>query len=215
MTWNDTPQTAPEAGWYADPGGSGGLRYWDGAAWTGHVTPPRPAATTAPPGYVPTAPTSSPTKAKTPGWVWVLVAVIVLLLGAAVVAAIAVPTFTIVRGTVQDEEAKTNLRDAYEAATILRSTSGSYFSATPESLMRTEPRLDYTTGESRADDHVSVYPLDQRITLAVRSASGTCWVIDDDASALGAAGYRTGRVRGESASCIASSATAGLVDEDF
>lgn len=214
MTWSDSPQTAPAAGWYADPAGSGGLRYWDGASWTGHVTPPRPAAAT-PPGNVPPAPTPSPPKAKTPAWVWVLVAAIVVLFGAGLVAAIAVPTFTTVRDTVQDDQAQTNLHDAYEAATILRSTSGSYFSATPESLVRTEPRLDYTTGESRADDHISVYPLDQGITLAVRSDSGTCWVIDDDASALGSGGYRTGRVRGESASCTASSATAGFVEEDF
>lgn len=213
MTWSDAPQTAPAAGWYSDPGGSGGLRYWDGASWTGHVTPPRPVVAT--PGPLPPAPTPSPPKAKTPVWVWVLLGAIVLLFGAGLVAAIAVPTFSIVRDTVQDEEAKTNLQDAYEAATILRSTSGSYFSATPESLGRTDPRLDYTTGESRADDHVSVYPLDQRITLAVRSDSGTCWVIDDDATALGSGGYRSGRVRSDTASCTASSATAGLVEEDF
>jgi len=29
-----TPQTP--AGWYSDPGGSGGQRYWDGYTWTEH-----------------------------------------------------------------------------------------------------------------------------------------------------------------------------------
>lgn len=35
------------SGWYADPAGGGGLRFWDGAAWTEH-TRPAPTATSAP-----------------------------------------------------------------------------------------------------------------------------------------------------------------------
>lgn len=40
-------------GWYTDPGGSGGLRYWDGQRWTEQVHPPAPApppGPAAPPG---------------------------------------------------------------------------------------------------------------------------------------------------------------------
>ncbi|SDQ06234.1 DUF2510 domain-containing protein [Leucobacter chromiiresistens] len=33
---------APAAGWYADPAGSGLLRYWDGRAWTEHLAPAAP-----------------------------------------------------------------------------------------------------------------------------------------------------------------------------
>ena len=43
-----TPRTP--AGWYPDPDGSGGQRYWDGSAWTEHQSPatPAPAEPTAP-----------------------------------------------------------------------------------------------------------------------------------------------------------------------
>ena len=43
--WLATPDPAPAAaaspvaGWYADPGGSGQKRYWDGRAWTNELRP--------------------------------------------------------------------------------------------------------------------------------------------------------------------------------
>ena len=48
-----TYETIP-ANWYPDPAGGGGLRYWDGAAWSDHVAPP------APPYYPPYAPWGRP-----------------------------------------------------------------------------------------------------------------------------------------------------------
>ena len=41
-----TPPTP--AGWYPDPDGSGGQRYWDGSAWTEHRSPASPAPTEPP-----------------------------------------------------------------------------------------------------------------------------------------------------------------------
>jgi hypothetical protein len=34
-----TLRIVPPAGWYPDPAGSGGDRYWDGSAWTAHTRP--------------------------------------------------------------------------------------------------------------------------------------------------------------------------------
>src|ERR1700693_523258 len=36
-----TPPPRPSPGWYPDPSGGSGLRYWDGTAW-GPVAPPTP-----------------------------------------------------------------------------------------------------------------------------------------------------------------------------
>ena len=45
---SSTPPPTP-AGWYTDPGGSGQLRWWDGAAWTAHLAaPPTPAPAATP-----------------------------------------------------------------------------------------------------------------------------------------------------------------------
>lgn len=51
-------------GWYPDPSGAPGTRYWDGYQWT--VSPPRP-------GFV--------SARKRPVWPWILVGVVVLFLG--------------------------------------------------------------------------------------------------------------------------------------
>ena len=39
-----TGDRAPAAGWYPDPQGAGGQRWWDGTTWTEHVHPPAGAA---------------------------------------------------------------------------------------------------------------------------------------------------------------------------
>ncbi|MGY1736520.1 phospholipid scramblase-related protein [Geodermatophilus sp. SYSU D00684] len=41
-------QPLPPPGWYPDPAGSGGSRWWDGRTWTGHVQQPAPQPTPAP-----------------------------------------------------------------------------------------------------------------------------------------------------------------------
>jgi Protein of unknown function (DUF2510)/Neocarzinostatin family len=45
---------SPAAGWYVDPGGNGGLRWWDGVRWTDDVAdaPPVEGAPLPPPGNI-------------------------------------------------------------------------------------------------------------------------------------------------------------------
>lgn len=45
--------TAPPAGWYREPAGRPGLRWWDGAAWTGQVRPLGASAAPPPPPGAP------------------------------------------------------------------------------------------------------------------------------------------------------------------
>ncbi|ORB15704.1 hypothetical protein BST36_26985 [Mycolicibacterium moriokaense] len=52
-----TPPTP--AGWYPDPDGSGGQRYWDGSSWTEHRYPAAPPPPTPPPP-TPTPPPAAP-----------------------------------------------------------------------------------------------------------------------------------------------------------
>lgn len=86
MTGHDHPSSVP-AGWYADPGRSGGWRYWDGAAWTSHtagVTNPQQATspTSAPPPATSGAMTSESPSVRegrrgSRRGVWLVVAVLV------------------------------------------------------------------------------------------------------------------------------------------
>ncbi|HVX22828.1 MAG TPA: DUF4328 domain-containing protein [Acidimicrobiales bacterium] len=54
-----TPPPGPPAGWYPDPAGGGGSRWWDGSRWTEHLAgPPSPSVPAAPQQPVPTYPTA-------------------------------------------------------------------------------------------------------------------------------------------------------------
>ena len=74
-----TMSNSPAAGWYADPNGGSGLRYWNGGVWTdathpapvdaGHPasTPGYPASSPGYPASTPGYPASNPGYPATPG----------------------------------------------------------------------------------------------------------------------------------------------------
>lgn len=50
---SDETGAVPQSGWYPDPEVPGGLRYWDGAAWTTHRQPPAGSVPPPPPHLAP------------------------------------------------------------------------------------------------------------------------------------------------------------------
>jgi hypothetical protein len=59
---------APPPGWYPDPAGHGGSRWWNGQTWTDHVQPatPPPPSPPAPPPAAPAAPVRPASEAQAP-----------------------------------------------------------------------------------------------------------------------------------------------------
>ena len=166
--------SGPPAAWYADPAGSGGLRYWDGHRWTDHVTaPPSPSG-----GYGAAVPASSAPAAKGRK-VWPLFVVIGVLLVVAVGAAIvqAVPRVVDAGSRFTDEAAQSSAHLAADAAAQVYALDGTYTGATPERLEDTEPGLSFTAGPSTDFTTASVQPGEERFVVAVASLSNRCFVV--------------------------------------
>ena len=66
------PQNVPDAGWYPDPAGGGGTRWWDGKGWTDHVRPdlsgPSAPSSSLPATSATSTPASSAPTDEVPWW---------------------------------------------------------------------------------------------------------------------------------------------------
>jgi uncharacterized protein YxjI len=65
----DMASPLPPPGWYPDPAGGPGTRWWDGTSWTEHVQQPAPPAPAAPPAYRAEAPSPGAGGPSSGGWV--------------------------------------------------------------------------------------------------------------------------------------------------
>ena len=172
--------SGPPAAWYADPGGSGGLRYWDGNAWTDHVSPPPGQGPAQAGGYgygsiVPTGPTDAPKGRRV--WPWFVVIGVLFL--AAVVAALAqaVPRLVDAGSRFTDEAAQSSAHLAADAAAEVYALDGTYVGATAERLEEAEPGLTFTNGLSTDFTTASVQGREDRFVAAVTSLTNRCYVV--------------------------------------
>jgi type IV pilus assembly protein PilA len=111
------------------------------------------------------------------GWLVALIIGIAGFFGIAILAAIAIPTFLGARERAQDREAQSSARNAYVAAQVVFTDDETYEGVTPELLVQIEPGLTYTRGGSVGPTDVSIDVVDSNFVVAVRSLSGTCFVL--------------------------------------
>jgi type IV pilus assembly protein PilA len=114
--------------------------------------------------------------------------VVVLII--AILIAIAIPTFLGARERAQDRSAQSNARNALTAAKAVFVDKQSYLVPDVPGLLteleKAAPELNYVATASTDKDTVSVAATDQKLQIVVRSETGTCWALTDQASGAGA-----------------------------
>jgi hypothetical protein len=163
--------SGPPAAWYTDPGGSGGLRYWDGNAWTEHVT--------APPGRAGGYGSITPAP-QAPGrrlWPWFVVIGVLFAVAVIVGIVMAVPRIVDAGGRATDEAAQSSAHLAADTGAEIYALEGSYLGATPERLEDRESGLSFTDGPSTDFTTASVLAGEGRFVVAVASLTNHCFVV--------------------------------------
>ena len=200
------PGATPPSGWYADPGGSGGLRYWDGRTWTEHVTSPAPAPAPAPPAYAygyPASPmatgvpaTVAPAAGGRKLWPWFLGIAMLLLAGIVAAVVVAAPKVVRAGGRVTDLAAQSSAHNAVDAGEQVFALDGSFTGATADRLEGIERSVTFTRGPSADFTTASYHAGESQFTVAVQSLTGRCFVASIGAEVGGP--RRTGRLPDDS-----------------
>jgi type IV pilus assembly protein PilA len=144
-----------------------------------------------------------------------LIELMVVILIIAILIAIAIPTFLGARQKAQDRAAQSNLRNALTAAKTAYVDSQNYNSDVTNGVYASiEPSLQFTESASTGQGVISVAipttdTSGDAIILAAKSASGTCYYIEDNtgASATGNPGTFYGKQT--TATCSATSPPSG------
>ena len=120
-----------------------------------------------------------------------LIELMVVVLIIAILIAIAIPTFLGARTRAQDRAAQSSLRNTLAAAKTLYTDTESYTAATTGALATIEPGLSFVASStaSSGPNNVSINPASAtQFIAAVKSGSGTCFLIRDDTSSGASAG---------------------------
>jgi type IV pilus assembly protein PilA len=132
-----------------------------------------------------------------------LIELMVVVLIIAILIAIAIPTFLGARDRAQDRSAQSNARNALTAAKAVFVDNQSYLVPDVAGLLvemeKAAPELNYVATASTDKDTVSMAATAQRVQVVVRSDTGSCWAITDQAT--GASAGTTGPTK--VASCTA------------
>ena len=132
-----------------------------------------------------------------------LIELMVVVLIIAILIAIAIPTFLGARDRAQDRSAQSNARNALTTAKTIYADNQSYLVPDLAGLLtemeNSGPELNYVSTASTSKDVVSVAATANRVQVVVKSDTGSCFAITDQAT--GASAGTTGPTK--QASCTA------------